>query len=71
MRRRWIAVSLLSAAVGLMAGTAFAQTYPSKVIKLIVPFSAGGQPDVIARLFAQHLSTAVGATIIDNRPGAS
>jgi tripartite-type tricarboxylate transporter receptor subunit TctC len=48
-----------------------AQTWPSRVIKLVVPFSAGGQPDVIARLFVQHLSTTVGTTIVDNRPGAN
>ena len=70
MRRRWLAVSLLLAAL-VPARPSAAQTYPSRVIKMIVPFSAGGQPDVIARLFAQHLSTAVGATIIDNRPGAN
>jgi tripartite-type tricarboxylate transporter receptor subunit TctC len=38
---------------------------------MIVPFSAGGQPDVIARLFAQYLAASVGPTIVDNRPGAN
>jgi tripartite-type tricarboxylate transporter receptor subunit TctC len=70
MRRRWLAVSLLLAS-GWVAGTAAAQTYPSKVIKMIVPFSAGGQPDVIARLFAQYLAAGIGPTIVDNRPGAN
>jgi tripartite-type tricarboxylate transporter receptor subunit TctC len=50
---------------------AHAQSYPSRVIKLIVPFSPGGQPDTIARIIAQHLSVSVGTTIIDNRPGAN
>jgi tripartite-type tricarboxylate transporter receptor subunit TctC len=59
------------AAVALLAGSAFAQSYPSRVIKMIVPFSPGGQPDTIARLVAQHLSASVGTTIIDNRPGAN
>lgn len=69
---RWIrnAVALLAAAA-LLAGAAFAQSYPSRVIKLIVPFSPGGQPDTIARVVAQHLSASVGTTIIDNRPGAN
>ena len=46
-----------------------AQTYPNRVIKIIVPFAVGGQPDTVARLFAQHLAATVGTTIIDNRPG--
>jgi tripartite-type tricarboxylate transporter receptor subunit TctC len=65
---------LASAAVAILAIGAeplCAQAYPNRVIKLIVPFSAGGQPDTIARLFAQHLSANVGATVIDNRPGAN
>lgn len=59
------------AAVAMLAGSAFAQSYPSRVIKMIVPFAPGGQPDTIARLVAQHLSASVGTTIIDNRPGAN
>src|SRR5262245_31458271 len=62
---------LLALALALLGSPAHAQTYPSRVIKLIVPFSPGGQPDTIARLIAQHLSASVGTTIIDNRPGAN
>lgn len=58
-------------AAGLAGGSAWAQSYPSRVIKIIVPFPAGGQPDVVARLFAQHLTTALGANVVDNRPGGS
>jgi tripartite-type tricarboxylate transporter receptor subunit TctC len=65
------AVAGLLIVAGLAAVPAAAQTYPSKVIKIVVPFAAGGQPDVIARLFAQHLATSIGPTIIDNRPGAN
>src|SRR5437762_13803853 len=50
---------------------AAAQNYPNRVIKIIVPFGAGDQPDVIARVFAQHLAATIGATVIDNRPGAN
>jgi tripartite-type tricarboxylate transporter receptor subunit TctC len=67
--RRW--PLLLLAASCLVATPAAAQNYPSRVIKLVVPFAAGGQPDTIARLFAQHLSVTVGPTIIDNHPGAN
>jgi tripartite-type tricarboxylate transporter receptor subunit TctC len=70
--RRLFAVTVPAAlALALLAVPALAQPYPSRVIKLIVPFAPGGQPDTIARLIAQHLSASVGTTIIDNRPGAN
>src|SRR4051794_13847146 len=49
-----------------------AQTdYPTKLIKFIVPFPAGGPPDAIARVVAQHLQGRIGQpVIIENRPGA-
>jgi len=54
---------------GLMAGAADA--YPDHVIRLIVPFPAGGSNDVAARLIAPHLEKALGQTVIvDNRPAA-
>jgi len=62
-----IALAVLAALV--VSVSAFAQSYPSRVIKIIVPFAVGGQPDTIARVFAQHLAATVGTTIIDNRPG--
>jgi tripartite-type tricarboxylate transporter receptor subunit TctC len=73
---RWTAakvfrlIGFVTIAVSI-ACPAWAQIYPNHVIKLVVPFSAGGQPDTIARLFAQSLSASVGPTIIDNRPGAN
>jgi tripartite-type tricarboxylate transporter receptor subunit TctC len=48
---------------------AAAQSYPTKPIKLIVPFGAGGPVDVMGRLVAQKLSVSVGAMIVENRPG--
>src|SRR3954470_9578808 len=53
------------------ADVAGAQNYPNRVIKIIVPFGVGGQPDVVARVFAQHLAATIGAAVIDNRPGAN
>src|SRR5262245_1122957 len=51
-------------------GAASAQTtYPSRPIKLIVPFPAGGPIDVMARLLGQKLSTTFGTVIVENRPG--
>ena len=66
-----LAASGLVILAGLAVAPAQTPTYPSRVIKIVVPFAAGGQPDVIARLFAQHLATTIGPTIIDNRPGAN
>src|SRR5581483_1348843 len=67
-----------SCAIAAMAATAIgcadfasAQTYPNRVIRIIVPFGPGGQPDVVARVFAQHLAATLGPTIIDNRPGVN
>ncbi|MBO9649416.1 MAG: tripartite tricarboxylate transporter substrate binding protein [Variovorax sp.] len=66
--QRWIAgVALALAACGSFAQTA----WPSKPIKLIVPFPPGGGTDFVARLLAEKLTTQAGWTIvIDNRPGA-
>jgi tripartite-type tricarboxylate transporter receptor subunit TctC len=62
---------LAALALAFPAVPALAQSYPSRVIKMIVPFSPGGQPDTMARLIGGHLSASVGTTIIDNRPGAN
>ena len=63
---------MLGAAGGLLVGPrAFAQAYPSRTIRMIVPFPAGGPTDIVARPVAQMLGDALGQTIfIDNRGGA-
>lgn len=49
-----------------------AQNYPTKIIRFVVPLTAGGPTDLIARIVAQPLSASLGQqVIIDNRPGAS
>ena len=51
--------------------TAMAQTYPTKPIKMIVPFPAGGTTDIVARIVAQKMSESMGqAVTVDNRGGA-
>lgn len=53
------------------AGVATAQNYPAKPIRLIVPQSAGGSTDLVARPLAQQMGAALGQTVVvDNRPGA-
>jgi|ERR1043165_242668 tripartite-type tricarboxylate transporter receptor subunit TctC len=64
------AVSL--AALVLFAVPARAQTYPSGLIRIVVPFAAGGINDVAARLIQPYLEKALGQTVlVDNRPAAS
>ena len=56
----------------LFAGSAFAQDYPSRPVKIIVPYSPGGSTDIIGRIVAQRLSESLGQSfLVDNRPGAS
>ncbi|HMJ43831.1 MAG TPA: tripartite tricarboxylate transporter substrate binding protein [Pseudolabrys sp.] len=65
---RILALALLPLALALPAS---AQNYPNRVVKMIVPFGAGGPADVYARVLAQHLSEETKQSfIIENRPGA-
>jgi len=62
------------AAMVVLFGTIFAaaQDWPTKLVKIVVPFAAGATPDVIARLIADDLLTRLNqAFIVENRPGAS
>jgi tripartite-type tricarboxylate transporter receptor subunit TctC len=64
------AIAVAASALVLAAGSAFAQ-YPTKTVKLIVPYPPGGATDVIGRVLAQRLTTALGQNVvIDNRGGA-
>jgi tripartite-type tricarboxylate transporter receptor subunit TctC len=64
-------VFLAAAAAGALARKAAAAPYPERVVKLVVPFAAGGPVDVMARLVAQQLSAKFGqSVIVEDRPGA-
>ena len=68
MRRREFFTLLGCAAVSRIAR---AESYPSRPVRLIVPFGSAGATDIIARLIGQYLSERLGQTfIIENRPGA-
>ncbi len=68
-RRQLGCVLTAAGLVGAVPG-AFAQTFPARPLKLVVPFPPGGSTDVIARMIAQRLGEALKTTVVvDNRPG--
>ena len=70
-RRLALATLATAAAAALLPLTANAQAYPTKPITIIVPFSAGGTTDILARVVGQALTAELGqSVIIDNRAGA-
>ena len=65
--------SLISsaAAAGLLPAASWAQSFPSKQIRLLVGFAAGGGGDIVARILAQELTRSGGLSVlVDNKPGA-
>jgi len=64
---------LHSAAVGVLALSAtgaFAQSWPTRPVRIVVPFSAGGTTDVLVRLIAAQMTQDLGqSVVVDNRPG--
>jgi tripartite-type tricarboxylate transporter receptor subunit TctC len=56
----------------LIAGTATAQPYPSRTVRIVVPATPGGAIDLIARSLAEKMTTSLGqAVVVENKPGAS
>jgi tripartite-type tricarboxylate transporter receptor subunit TctC len=67
-----VLAGLLSTAILLGAGNASAQAWPSKQVRIVVPFAAGGATDVTGRLIAEGLRKKTGQTfVVENKPGAA
>ena len=68
--KRALLTALVTTAIGLSAVEAVAQTYPTRPIKMILPFPPGGPIDTMGRLVAQHMSAGLGQNVyIENRAG--
>src|SRR4051795_301673 len=71
-RRQFLYLAAGAAALPVVSHVARAQAYPSRPVRIIVGFAAGGGNDIVARLIGQWLSERLGQSfIIENRPGAA
>jgi tripartite-type tricarboxylate transporter receptor subunit TctC len=69
---RWIVAIAVALAVSLLPAPSHAQPFPSRPIKLIVPYPAGGNTDIVARMYSQKLTERLGQpVVIENRGGAA
>ena len=70
-RRTFLHLAAAAAALLVVSGIVLAQTYPTRPVRLIVPFGPAGATDITARLIGQWLSERLGQQfVIENRPGA-
>jgi tripartite-type tricarboxylate transporter receptor subunit TctC len=71
-RRKFLHLAAGTAALPAVSRFAWAQTYPTRPVRWLVPMAPGDMPDILARLIGQLLSERLGqSVIIDNRPGAA
>lgn len=72
MKRRTVLSAAAAAAAATLAGTAAAQAYPSKPMKIFVPFAAGSGADSSSRFYGEQLAKLFGQTLtVENKPGGS
>src|SRR5262249_26940900 len=70
-RRQFLHLAAGAAALPAVSRIAWAQAYPTRPVRIIVPYPPGGAPDIVARLMGQWISDRLGQQfIIENRPGA-
>jgi len=70
MQRRILLSTGLAAAFGLASAGAWAQGYPTKPVRLVVPFAPGGTTDIVARVVSEKINAALGQTmIVENKAG--
>src|ERR1700690_1435166 len=70
-RRQFLRLAAIAATLPMRAYSAFAQAYPSRPVRVVVPVAAGGATDILGRLLVQWLTERMGQPfVVENRPGA-